>query len=208
VAILSQTSQVIAISTLLKTSTLIYTSSLPLSKLIQIDDRIYATSVNYTIDLLKQTTWPARLLHKVGKTLLFLQSDYLLIVQDCKNTKLAEFKLGSKFTHSCEILNRDMAIVLTEDGKLQIIDLQLETLLLKKQITCLTNTKTNLPFKVTALQASDSKVYFATDDKSIRIRKISEIMTEQQQLDKMIKASKPVDAVLTLFGIVRSRVFY
>ena len=71
-----------------------------------------------------------------------------------------------------------MAIILTDDGRLLILDLQLEALLLRKQVTCLKNTRTNLPFKVTAVQASKSQVYFATDDKTIRIRSISEIMTE------------------------------
>lgn len=33
-------------------------------------------------------------------------------------------------------------------------------------------------------------------------------MSEQEQIDKSIKVQRPVDTVTTLFGIVRSRVFY
>ena len=59
----------------------------------------------------------------------------------------------------------------------------MEQILVKKQATCLVSTRLNLGFKVTAMTASENTVYFATDDKSIRLKKLSDIFTEQHEID-------------------------
>lgn len=56
--------------------------------------------------------------------MVFQDSDTSLSVYQLKNNeKITQYKLSANLKYSCEIPNREMIVLVTDDGKLQILDL-------------------------------------------------------------------------------------
>ena len=85
---------------------------------------------------------------------------------------MAKYVLSSNAIHACLIPKKSMAVVVSEDGYLRILDIQKVSL--KNQIHCLACVK--LEISLTSITATETQVVFATDYKCIQLKLITELM--------------------------------